>query len=601
MLHLRLVNNSSTDKARSSGMGVAYHAHARFLDRQGHKFTVPAPVDPQTPHVPWWYDWIAMNAAALRRAGFTAILYPPVCKTQSGHFNTGDGYGVYDQYDIGSKNQMGSIETRFGNREQLQRSVAIAHACGLDVYVDMVLHQLIGGDNGVYRYLGANGAVGIGRFPKNPGCFRGAPPRRPEDPVPVPVDDFSFGDELVYVNCEPPGYTINGMIDFGDWLTRSLDCQGYRVDDTKGMAVAFVKQWMNAKAMAGRFCVSEYFDGSPQNLYGWAEGAMGGRSLVFDFATHFGLQSMCDDAGFDMRQLEGLGYTALDPLHSATFVDNPDTDLSPGEQIIANKLLAYAFILTTEGYPFVYHKDYSTDPGCYGLKPWIDNLVWIHENLASGNTLTRYADPQVFVHERLGQPGLLTAISKDSWNRHTITCATSFGSNVQLHDYSGRHPDIWTDGEGCATFTVPSNAFSSGQSYLCFSRTGFGAAPVLRPRSTTQVLFGAGDLDVAPARDGDATVGRIWTAAGTRIIAEFRSLLSPWPQRVSLVVELLDPAGASLASARVTSSGSAALQATVRRDGWHTFKTAGAGLPPAAGAPFELSVTYTAPQEFSPP
>ena len=77
-------------------MGVAYHAHARFLDRHGNKITVPAPVDPQTSRVPWWYDWIAMNAAALRRAGFTAILYPPVCKTQSGHFNTGDGYGVFD-------------------------------------------------------------------------------------------------------------------------------------------------------------------------------------------------------------------------------------------------------------------------------------------------------------------------------------------------------------------------------------------------------------------------------------------------------------------------------------------------------------------------
>jgi alpha-amylase len=111
-------------------MGVAYHAHARFLDRHGNKITVPAPVDPQTSRVPWWYDWIAMNAAALRRAGFTAILYPPVCKTQSGHFNTGDGYGVFDQYDIGSKNQMGSVETRFGSREHLQRSIAIAHACG---------------------------------------------------------------------------------------------------------------------------------------------------------------------------------------------------------------------------------------------------------------------------------------------------------------------------------------------------------------------------------------------------------------------------------------------------------------------------------------
>jgi alpha-amylase len=575
-------------------MGVAYHAHARFLDRQGRRITVPAPVDPQTPAAPWWYDWIAINAAALRRAGFTAILYPPVCKTQSGHFNTGDGYGVYDQYDIGSKHQMGSVETRFGSREQLQRSIAVAHACGLDVYIDVVLHQLIGGNNGVYRYLGANGAAGIGRFPKNPGCFRGAPPRRPQDPVPVPADDFPFGDELVYVNCEPPGYTINGMIDFGDWLARSLDCQGYRVDDTKGMAVAFVKQWMNSKAMTSRFCVSEYFDGNPQNLFGWAQRAMGGRSAVFDFATHFGLQRMCDDAGFDMRQLDGLGYTALDPLYSATFVDNPDTDLSPGEQIISNKLLAYAFILTTEGYPFVYHKDYSTEPGGYGLKPWIDNLVWIHENLASGRTLTRHADPHVFVYERLGRPGLLTAISNDPWNHHTITCSTNFGANVPLHDYTGRHPDIRTDGEGRATFTVPSNAFASGQSYLCFSRGGLGAAPKLQPRSTTQIFFGAADLDIAAASDGNRVVGRIWAAEGTRIAAEFRSPLAPWPQRASIAVELLDPAGTSLASANLTSSAAVALQAAVRRDGWHSFKTTGVGLPPGSGAPFELSATYTA-------
>jgi len=470
-------------------MGVAYHAHARFLDRHGNKITVPAPVDPQTSGVPWWYDWIAMNAGALRRAGFTAILYPPVCKTQSGHFNTGDGYGVFDQYDIGSKNQMGAVETRFGSREHLQRSIAIAHACGLDVYIDTVMHQLIGGNNGVYRYLGAHGVPNIGRFPKDPGCFRGNPPRRPQDPVPVPRDDFSFGDEFVYVHCEPPGYTAHNMIDFGDWLTLSLDCDGYRVDDVKGTAVAFIKDWMNAKAMAGKFCVSEYFDGNPQSLFGWAQHAMGGRSAVFDFTTHFGLQRMCDDPGFDMRQLDGLGYTALDPFHSATFVENPDTDLSPGENISNNKLLAYAFILTTEGYPFIFHKDYSTEPGCYGLKRWIDNLVWIHENLAFGATVTRHADAQTFVYERQGHPGLLTAISKDPFNRRTITCSTSFGANVLLHDYTGRHPDIQTDSTGHATFTASSNGFSSGQSYLCFSRAGIGGSPPQMHRSTTQTFF----------------------------------------------------------------------------------------------------------------
>jgi alpha-amylase len=580
-------------------MGVAYHAHARFLDRHGNKITVPAPVDPQTPAAPWWYDWIAMNAAALRRAGFTAILYPPVCKTQSGHFNTGDGYGVYDQYDLGSKNQMGAVETRFGNREQLQRSIAVAHACGLDVYVDMVLHQLIGGSNGVYRYLGANGAPEVGRFPKDPGCFRGAPPRRPEDPVPAPRDDIAFGDELVYINCRPPGYTINGMIDFGDWLTRSLDCQGYRADDVKGLAVDFVKEWMNAKAMTGKFCVGEYFDANPQTLSGWVHGPIGGRSAVFDFTTHFGLQRMCDDAGFDMRQLDGLGYTALDPLRSVTFVENPDTDLTPGENISSNKLLAYAFILTIEGYPFVYHKDYSTESGCYGLKPWIDNLVWIHENLAFGTTLTRHADAKVFVHERQGYPGLLTAISTDSWNQRTITCPTNFGANVQLHDYTGRHHDIWTDGQGRATFTVSSNAFGSGQSYLCFSRTGYGAAPALTPRSTTQTFFGAPDLDIAPVADGEATVGRIWAARGREIVAEFKGGVSRWPRDASVTVELSDPAGRALVSATAASTAAVGLRAAARQDGWHSFRTHGTGLPRPDGMPFELRVTYTATQELA--
>jgi alpha-amylase len=581
-------------------MGVAYHAHARFLDQRGNKITVPAPIDPQTPQVAWWYDWIAMNATALARAGFTAVLYPPVCKTQSGHFNTGDGYGVFDQYDIGSKNQMGSIETRFGKREQLQRSIAVAHACGLDVYIDTVMHQLIGGDNGVYRYVGAHGTPHIGRFPKDPGCFRGNPPRRPEDPVPVPRDDFSFGDELVYVNCAPPGYTTQGMIDFGDWLTRSLDCDGYRVDDVKGTAVAFIKEWMNTKAMAGKFCVSEYFDANPQSLFGWANAAMGARSAVFDFTTHFGLRRMCDDPGFDMRQLEGLGYTALDPFHSATFVENLDTDLTPGENIGNNKLLAYAFILTTEGYPFVFHKDYSTEPGCYGLKRWIDNLVWIHENLAAGTTLTRHADAQTFVYERQGHPGLLTAISKDPLDRRTITCPTNFGANVQLHDYTGRHPDIRTDGAGQATFTVPSNAFGSGQSYLCFSRAGFGGPPALNHRSTTQTFFGARDLDIAPVLDREATIGRVWAAHGTTIAARFRAQLAHWPARASITLELLGPDGAALTSARIGSAVTVECRGTVRQDGWQTFKTAATGLPPDSGVPFELTVTYTATQELSP-
>ena len=119
-------------------------------------------------------------------------------------------------------------------------------------------------------------------------------------------------------------------------------------------------------------------------------------------------------------------------------------------------------------------------------------------------------------------------------------------------------------------------------------------------RSTTQVFFGAADLDIAPAHDGGTAVGRVWAAEGTHIAAEFQGRLVPWPRGASIVVELFDPAGGSLASGRIGSNGTARLQTTVRQSGWHSFTTTGTELPTAGGAPFELSVTYTATQEFSP-
>jgi hypothetical protein len=98
---------------------------------------------------------------------------------------------------------------------------------------------------------------------------------------------------------------------------------------------------------------------------------------------------------------------------------------------------------------------------------------------------------------------------------------------------------------------------------ICASR---GLVTAAQPRSTTQILFGADDLDIAPARDGEAMIGRVWAAAGTPIGAEFAAQLARWPARATIVVELTDPAGASLTSARVTSSGPIELQATGQPD-----------------------------------
>ncbi len=579
-------------------MGVALIAWGRFFDENGNRNTVPAPTS--NPNAPWLWDFLAKEALALRTVGFTALQLPPASKAEGGASATTDGYGLFDPRDLGSKPQQGSTPTRYGSAESLRRLIACAHAVGVDVYLDVVMHQLSGenGGPGVFNYLGSDGKTLNGRGAMHSGCFRGVPPaNRPDDDVPDYADDFQFGREKVYQKCEPEGYTISDALDYGDWLFRTTDADGMRFDDTKGTWALFVSEFMRSNTMARKFAYSEYFDGNPSNLNGWATSyPMSSRSLVEDFTMHFALQNACNN--LDAQALNGGGYAAMNPFLSCTFVDNPDTDTSPGQAIITSKLLAYAFILSTEGYPLIYGKDYfpgSVWPGAYGLKPFIDNLIWIHENLAWGNTVTRSLDSTVIVVNRTGWPGLLTALNFDTWNQRGITSDTSFGPNVQLHDYTGRHADIWTDGNGRATFTIPSNAYANGQSYLCFSRANVGLPIPINTRATTQVFFGASDLDIPPALNGQTTVGRIWCAENSEITIHFQPGKS-WKSGAQIALELLDSAGNVIASQEWTENGATPLgevRVKTTGRGWHAARLVSVGLP-IEGNPFELTMTYTA-------
>ncbi len=585
-------------------MGVALIAWGRFM-RLGQRVTVPAPsTDPGSP---WLWDFIAGEAASLRQIGFTAIQVPPASKAQGGAGRGCDGYGVFDLRDLGSKPQQGSTPTRYGTAEQLRRMVGCCHAAGLDVYLDVVLHQLIGenGGPGVFRYLGADGETLDGRGAMHPGCFRGdtgnedpVPPFRPEDAVPAPGDDFPFGREKVFQNCLPPRFTIEDALDYGDWLFRSTGADGMRYDDAKGTWAPFVGEFLRSRSMAERFAYAEYFDGDAGILQNWvADAPISSRALVADFTLHWALQAACESG--NPRGLAQAGYIARNPFLACTFVDNPDTDTSPGEQIVSSKLLAYAYLLTAEGYPFVYGKDYfggDVWEGAYGLKPWIDTLVWIHETLAAGATVTRWVDDSVIVQERIGAPGLLTALNFDTWNRRTLTCQTGFGPGVDLHDYTGRHDDIRTASDGTATFTIPANAYQSGQSYLCFSRSGQGPAPVPLRRATTQSFFGADDLDIPALRNANHAVGRIYSDAGRPVRVELQ-MGAGWAEGASVVLGIDGPDGVSLGRQSIRHGEDApALVVWPREVGWCTIRGIGAGL--AGFVPFVATVTYEAPQHL---
>jgi alpha-amylase len=188
-------------------------------------------------------------------------------------------------------------------------------------------------------------------------------------------------------------------------------------------------------------------------------------------------------------------------------------------------------------------------------------------------------------------------LNNDGGSGQTRTVQTSFGPNVQLHDYTGHHGDVWTNGQGMATITIPRN--DNGKSYVCFSRVGYSQGFALRRRSTTQTFFGAADLDRGPAEnDRELQIGRVWCQANTPIDVVFKPNTAGWSAQAEIILEILDAKGDALATQtqRANHAGNA-VKVTVQQSGWHTLRVSGQGLP-AAGAPYEAIVTYTGTQEL---
>ncbi len=70
-------------------------------------------------------------------AGYTALWLPPPAKGGSGAYSV--GYDPLDRFDLGDKNQSGSMATRYGTKADLLRLVEVAQRFGIRVYLDNVM------------------------------------------------------------------------------------------------------------------------------------------------------------------------------------------------------------------------------------------------------------------------------------------------------------------------------------------------------------------------------------------------------------------------------------------------------------------------------
>lgn len=424
-----------------------------------------------------WWETLSRMMPQLREWGFTGLWIPPPTKGAGGGYSS--GYDLYDPYDLGSKDQKGTVPTKWGSKENLLKMVSMAHANGMDVYADIVPNHRAGGDGSKYTFT-PRGSEGPGRFS-------------------MAWWDFHHGGqgdwdgELAGLADMAQGvdYVRDHLFRWIRWFDKQTGVDGYRIDAVKHMPPGFtegllyqVQEGMGQR----RFAVGEYYDGNPNTLSWWVN-AVNRRSSVFDFTLFFELLSMAHGNGYyDMRRLRNRFF---DEQRAVTFCNNHDTyRRANGLHLFMRTNLAHAFIMAAPGYPKVYWLDLFDDNG--QVREWMLNLVWIHHMFARGNGIERWADGDLYVLEREGN--LLAGFndSNNAWRTEWVR--TSFGPNVKLHDYALGVGDIWTNQDGWARISVPPGG------YVMYARDGSqGKRPNPPSRRTRQEWEAAADMDTRPA------------------------------------------------------------------------------------------------------
>lgn len=416
-----------------------------------------------------WWNYVAVKVPSLRQVGFTALWLPPPCKAA----NLGGpsmGYDPYDYYDLGTINQKGSQKTWFGSEDELRNLISVAHTHGLQVYADVVFNHNSGGDaaevnpvDNVSRWTRFE--PGSGKFPRDYKCFHPSPYET--------WDGGTFADMPDVCHRNP--YVYEQLIEYARHLLEDVGFDGFRYDCVKGYGGWMTRAIQELRALRGGkpfkpFGVGECWD-SDRVITEWLDetNAWSDNPVsAFDFPLRDRLKGLADSYGYSLANLAAPGTLHYDrPSLAVTFVENHDVARS--NPIINGKMMAYAYILTHEGYPSVFWQDYyDWQLGREGSADGIAALVGVHEQYAGGVSSVLYLDDVLYVMQRSGfgtQPGLVLVINNlgDRWNGRAVKTQwadTKLTPAAWGGQDQGTPQEKWTDAQGWTDLWAPPRGYA---------------------------------------------------------------------------------------------------------------------------------------------
>ena len=441
----------------------------------------------------------ATNAKNISEIGITDVWLPPAYKGAGGKYDV--GYSAYDLYDLGEFNQKGSIETKYGTKDEYLNAIDELHKNNVKVYADIVLNHKIGADeaedvyaseqdfddrtvdkslpkkisawtkynftarNNKYsdfkwNYKHFNGTDWDESGRKN-GIFRFSGKRWDQN-----VDkengnfDYLMGADIDFNNP----VVVQELTRWGRWYVDFTKIDGFRLDAIKHIKSGFMADWMSTmKKEKDINCVGEYWNRDIEVLEKYID-KTNAIIPLFDVPLHYNLYEASTSHGdYDMAKIFDGTLVKENPNLAVTFVDNHDTE--PDQALFSwieewFKPLAYALILLRkDGLPCVFYGDYYGIPrkNIEPMKEKLDKIIRARKEYAYGEQIDYLDDNNIIAWVRTGDEehknsGLVTIMSDGPGGEKFINVGQKL-ANSTFYDYTENvKEEVHVDASGNGIF-----------------------------------------------------------------------------------------------------------------------------------------------------
>ena len=461
-----------------------------------------------------FWNFVSENAKYLADLGITAAWLPPPTKAKEASHSI--GYDVYDLYDLGEFDQLGSVRTKYGTRKGFEAAVSALELAGISVYVDVVFNHKAGADETeliqVVRVNPENRTEIIsepfdieaytkftfpGRgdtysnFVWDHRCFSGVDYAHNlnETGIFSIVNDYGVDweqmvddekgnyDYLMFCDIEFRNPAVREELkNWGSWLLEQVPVKGARLDAVKHISPNFYNEWLDHMRSKNPdfFAVGEYWaPGNLELLLRYIDSTEGRMSL-FDSSLHHNLHEASNGGNtYDLTKIFDSTLTQSKPDLSVTVTDNHDTQpLQALEAPVENwfKPHAYALILLREaGYPCIFfpdlfgahYKDHGSDGNEYEIfidkTDGIETLIQTRKNRAFGTQRDYFDHPNCIGWTREGiedipQSGCAVLLSNGEGGNKNMEIGTRHAGKIFVDCLQKNPAEVRIDESGWAEF-----------------------------------------------------------------------------------------------------------------------------------------------------